>query len=201
MQALINAGGKGTRLNQQGLEKPMLEVAGIPVIQRVIDALLLSECVHEVVVSVSPNTRETSDYLVSKGIKVVQTSGEDFMGDMHQALQQMRGRMVLVCPSDLPLLTPAIVDELVQAHRERGEESTLALVAEDVVRETGGEPSYLLDHEGGRWSLSGMSIVDREKVLQDVFLQEAYLLTRHKELAVNVNTVQELELARRILKH
>jgi GTP:adenosylcobinamide-phosphate guanylyltransferase len=46
-----------------------------------------------------------------------------------------------------------------------------------------------------------MSIVDREKVLQDVFLQEAYLLTRHKELAVNVNTVQELELARRILKH
>lgn len=201
MQALVNAGGKGTRLNQQGVEKPMLEMGGVPVIQRVIDALLLSDCVHEVVVSVSPHTHATSDYLKARGIKVVQTSGEDFMEDMHQALREMNGRMVLVCPSDLPLLTPAIVDELVQAHREWGEESTLVLVAEDVVIGMGGEPSYLIEHEGARWSLSGMSIVDREKVLQDVFLQEAYVLTRHQELAVNVNTVRELELARSMLQH
>jgi adenosylcobinamide-phosphate guanylyltransferase len=178
----------------------MLDIGGLPVVQRVIDALLLSECVHEVVVSVSPYTQATSSYLRSKGIRVVQTTGEDFMQDMHQALREMSGRMVLVCPSDLPLLTPALVDELVQAHRESGEESTLALVAADVVRESGVEPSYCIEHQGGQWFLSGMSIVDREKVLQDVYLKEAYLLTRHKELAVNVNTQQELKLARSMLR-
>jgi len=161
----------------------------------------MADAVEEVIVSVSPHTQATANYLKSKKVRTIHTSGEDFMMDMHTSLQQMTGRMVLICPSDLPLLRPDFVDELVQFHRENGDESTLALVAEDVLREIGVKPSYTVEHEGSSWALSGMSIVDREKVLQDVFLSESYYSTRYPELGVNVNTVQELELARRLVRN
>ena len=197
---MINAGGKGSRLNNQGVEKPLLDIGGKPVIERVIEALSMANDIEEVVVSVSPHTKATAEYLKSKNVRTIYTSGEDFMGDLHISLQQMTGRMVLICPSDLPLLRSDFVDELIQFHQENEDESTLALVAEDVLLEIGVKPSYTVDHKGSSWALSGVSIVDREKILQDVFLNESYFATRYPELAVNVNTVKELELARRLVR-
>ncbi len=200
MQALVNAGGKGTRMTIEGVEKPLLEVGGKPVIQHVLDALEASASVDEILVSVSPHTRDTAEYLQAAGVRTVETSGEDFMRDIHCSLRVMDGSFIMMLPSDLPLLRSEMVDELTRAHQERNAESTLALVAEDVVRGMGVEPSYTVDAEGARWVLSGLSIIDRQKVLDDVFLEESYLLTRHRELALNVNTPDELELARSLLR-
>lgn len=198
---MVNAGGKGTRLNDQGVEKPLLDIGGKPVIERVIEALNQTDSIEEIFVSVSPHTKATADYLKSKNVRTICTSGEDFMRDIHLSLQNMTGRMVLICPSDLPLLSSDIVDELVRFHYENEDESTLALVAEEVLNEVGVKPSYTIEYEGSSWALSGVSIVDREKILQDVFLSESYYPTRYPELAVNVNTVQELGLARRLVRN
>lgn len=200
MKALVNAGGKGTRMSCQGVEKPMLDIGGEPVIARVVEAMEASSNVDEVVVSVSPHTSRTAEYLNDRGIRTVMTSGEDFMMDMHVALERMKGQYVIVCPSDLPLLSAPIVDEVVEAFEGTGGESILALVDESIVLSAGLNPSYSLTLDGRRWTLSGLSIVDRVGILSGRYLKEHYHLTQHIELAVNVNNDWELELARNMIR-
>ena len=59
MQALVNAGGKGTRMGKCGVEKPMHLVGDKHTVERVIDALSGSSHIDRVLVSVSDNTLET----------------------------------------------------------------------------------------------------------------------------------------------
>ena len=53
MQALVNAGGKGTRMGGCGIEKPMQMIGDRPTVCRVIDALMASKHIDRVLVSVS----------------------------------------------------------------------------------------------------------------------------------------------------
>ena len=110
MQALVNAGGKGTRMGATGIEKPMQLVGGKPVVRRVVEALLGSDRIGRILVSVSKNTPETERFVRSLGVDVIRTSGEDFMKDMHEAFGAMDGRYVFTTPSDIPLLTSGVVD-------------------------------------------------------------------------------------------
>ncbi|WP_400149778.1 NTP transferase domain-containing protein, partial [Candidatus Methanarcanum hacksteinii] len=64
MEALIMAGGKGTRLCKNGVEKPYINVAGKHVIEHVINALKKAKCVDRILVTVSPNTKKTEEFLI-----------------------------------------------------------------------------------------------------------------------------------------
>jgi len=46
----------------------------------------------------------------------------------------------------------------------------------------------------------GVSIVDRELMLREEYLDEAYMITELTDFAINVNTVPNLRMAERILK-
>lgn len=59
MEALINAGGKGSRMGFYNIEKPMQMIGEKNAIQRVIDAISSSFYIGRVLVSVSDNTIET----------------------------------------------------------------------------------------------------------------------------------------------
>ena len=59
--AVVMAGGNGTRMRGKK-EKPLIEVRGIPMIQHVIDALLASKKISEVIILTSPNTPKTSKF-------------------------------------------------------------------------------------------------------------------------------------------
>ncbi|MDR0198539.1 MAG: NTP transferase domain-containing protein [Methanomassiliicoccaceae archaeon] len=201
MEALVNAGGKGTRMGRCGTEKPMHLIGGMPVVKRVVDALSSSENIDRVIVSVSANTKETAKYLRSEGIETVTTSGNDFMNDLHTAFEVMNGRFVMTAPSDMPLLMRHAVDTFYNFFDPDTMESAIAVVNEDTVRSVGISPSYSVDINGRRWVLSGLCIMDRIKTLDDVFLGEAYMQTDMFELAVNVNTQDELELARKMISH
>ena len=48
MQALVNAGGKGTRMGRCGIEKPMQMIGDRPTVCRVIDALMASKHIDRV---------------------------------------------------------------------------------------------------------------------------------------------------------
>ena len=82
MEALINAGGKGTRMGACGIEKPMQLIGGLPAIHHVVDAMRAAKHIHKVVVSVSHNTLQTERYLKDIGVETIRTSGEDFMMDL-----------------------------------------------------------------------------------------------------------------------
>jgi len=201
MEALINAGGKGSRMGQCGIEKPMHLIGDVPVVKRVVDVLSSSSNIDRVLVSVSDNTKETEKYLRSQDIETIRTSGNDFMGDIHDAFEVMNGRFVMTAPSDMPLLTRQAVDMLYEFFDPDTMESAIAVAGEDLVRTMGISPSYSIDINGRKWVLSGLCIMDRIKTLDDVFLKESYMLTDMFELAVNVNTQNELELARKMVAH
>jgi adenosylcobinamide-phosphate guanylyltransferase len=201
MEALVNAGGKGTRMGQHGIEKPMLPIGGVPVIRRVVDAIASSQNIDRVLVSVSDNTKETEKYLKAEGIETIMTSGTDFMNDLHTSFEVMNGRFVMTAPCDMPLLRRHAVDMLYEFFDPDSMESAIAVVPEDIVRSVGITPSYSIDMNSRRCVLSGLCIMDRIKTLDDVFLKEAYMLTDMFELAVNVNTPDELELVRKMIEY
>lgn len=196
MEALINAGGKGTRMGPCGIEKPMQMIGGKPVIQHVVNAISTAKGIDRVIVAVSSNTPVTEAYLKENGIETIKTSGESFMDDIHTAFRTMNGRFVLTSPSDLPLLRNFTVEAFIEYFDEDTMESAIAVVDEMTVRKTGIMPSYTIEIGNMKWVLSGLCIMDRIKTLGDVYLNESYFMTDWPDLAVNVNTQYELDLAR-----
>ncbi len=195
MDALIMAGGKGTRMGRCGIEKPMQSVGGVPTIQRVVSAVSRSRAIDRVLVSVSSNTPETEGFLYSKGVEIIRTSGEGFMEDLHAALTVLDSDFVMTVPSDLPMIMAWEVNAFADFFRPEME-SAIVVVDEGTVLGTGVKPSYVIELDDGRWVLSGLCIVDRRKTLDGVYLNEEYMRTDWTDLAVNVNTQHELDLAR-----
>ncbi|MGN0098794.1 MAG: NTP transferase domain-containing protein [Candidatus Methanomethylophilaceae archaeon] len=196
MQALVNAGGKGTRMGKCGVEKPMHLVGDKHTVERVIDALSGSSHIDRVLVSVSDNTLETEKYLNSIGVETIRTSGESFMDDIHEAFRNMEGDYILTCPSDLPLLTTEVVDTFIEYFVPGTMQSAIAVVDEETVRRVGITPSYTRESGGRNWVLSGLCIMNREGTLRGDYLEEYLFETNWAELAVNMNTPKELDLAR-----
>lgn len=196
MQALINAGGKGSRMGRCGVEKPMMMVGDECTVQRVLDALEASSHIERILVSVSDNTPETEKYLKARGVDTIHTSGDSFMDDIHDAFKMMDGDYVLTCPSDLPLLTTEVVDTFIEYFHPGVMQSAIAVVDEATVRRTGIIPSYTRESGGRQWVLSGMCIMDRNGTLEGKYLDEYLFETNWVELSVNMNTPAELDLAR-----
>ncbi len=195
VDALIMAGGKGSRMGPDTIEKPMQVIGGKHVIERVVEAVQKSEFVNKVLVSVSSNTPKTEDFLRDMGVDVICTTGNDFMNDMHTAFSYLDSEFVLTCPSDLPLLKTFTVNSFIRFFRPEMQ-SAIAVVDKEVVVGTGITPSFTIDIDGKEWVLSGLCISDRQKTLDGVYLNEEYMKTDWVDLAVNVNTQHELALSR-----
>lgn len=195
MDALIMAGGRGSRMGPGMVEKPMLEVGGRHIIDRVVEAVSGAEKVSRVLVSVSDNTPRTEEFLRSIGVETIRTSGADFMEDMHSAFEVLDSDFVLTCPSDMPMLKSFTVDSFIRFFSPEME-SAIAVVDYDTVVNTGITPSFSIEIDGTRWVLSGLCISDRRKTLDGVYLRECYMKTDWPDLAVNVNTPYELRISR-----
>ncbi len=179
-----------------GIEKPMQQVGDCPVIQRVLDALMASKHIDRILISVSDNTLNTEAYLKDRGMETIHTSGESFMDDLHMAFEVMDGDYVVTCPSDLPLLSTPVVDTFIEYFNPRVMESAIAVVDENTVRGLGITPSYVRESRNNSWVLSGLCIMNRQRTLNGDYLDECLFETNWPELAVNVNTIKELDLAR-----
>ena len=197
MEALIMAGGKGTRLCKNGVEKPYINVAGKHVIEHVINALKKAKCVDRILVTVSPNTKKTEEFLMTlDDVEIIRSSGEDYVGDLHAAYSVMNGKYVFSTPSDLPLLKSFTVDNFIKAFEKDPHDSFLAVVDEEVVVNTGIVPSFSFEMDGSKWVLSGLTIMNRQMILDGECPPDYYYKTDWVDLAVNVNTMYELQLAR-----
>ena len=196
MEALVMAGGKGTRMGFCGVEKPMIEVGGVYTVERVVNALKESKNIDRILVSVSPNTPDTEKYMKEIGIETIRTSGEDYVEDLHNSFSILSGKYVLTCPSDMPLLRSYTVDAFVDYFMKNPDDSMTAIIEEDVVTNSGFTPSFDFEYEGKKWVISGMNIMDRKKILSNVVLNYSYFMTDWVDLAINMNTEYELRIAR-----
>lgn len=199
MIAAVMCGGRASRMQEGIIEKPLLKVNGIAMVERVILALVSSDRFDRIVAAVSPNTPKTKELLKSKGIEIIETSGEGYSNDLSYLLSKLKPQRVMVVPSDLPLLNSQIVSEILDAidnsssTKEHGPAISIVL-EKGFVERTGAKPSIVQD----QYCHSGITIFNTMSVGTKP-VEEYYWVMNRKEIALNVNTKKELELAKKLL--
>ncbi len=202
--AAIMCGGRASRMQQGGIEKPLLKVDGIAMVERVILALAGSDRFDRILAAISPNTPKTKELLKSKGIETIETPGEGYSNDLSYLLLKLKPQRVMVVPSDIPLLNSQIISEIIDAidnssnsssttRKEKGQAISIIL-EKGFVERTGAKPSIVLD----QYCHSGITIFNTMSVGTEP-VEEYYLVMNRKEIALNVNTKEELELAKKLL--
>jgi len=196
--ALVMAGGKGARMALSE-EKPLLEVGGKPVIEHVLAALENAEKVDSIVVAVSDFTPKTAVLMVKFPVKVVKTPGKDYVSDMGYAVKQLKLKLVLAVAADLPLITGETIDEVVERYEQCGKPALTVVVpmATKVKLGLGGE--YAFEVDGRLVVPAGLNVIDGRRICEEE-LDEEICVVDSTEVAVNINTVQELRIAEDLFK-
>lgn len=198
LTALVMAGGKATRLRSD-TEKPLIQIDGVPMIQLVLEAIRRSKTIDRIVVAVSPTNTQTAQRARELGAEVIETSGSGYENDMRIAIKRLRLGDVLVVSADLPFMTGAIVDQAVEKYRSGGKPALSVMCPVTVFEKMRIQPTHVFDIDGKRLVPIGLNIIDGSRIDETV-LDETVLITESKELALNVNTQQELEVASRLVK-
>ena len=173
-------GGRGTRLNTE-TEKPRFRVGGVPMVDRVVDALE-SSSVERIIAATSPNAPETQSHL---DVPCIETPGDGYVADLDAALADDRlSRPVLTVAADLPLLDGEIVDRVLDEH-SRG--SLSVLVPASLKRELGVSDDTTFERGNREVAPTGVNVVADDS-------DDAWL-TRARRVAVNVNTLADARVA------
>jgi adenosylcobinamide-phosphate guanylyltransferase len=198
--ALVTAGGKGSRISEIGVEKPLVLIAGVPMIDRILGELGRSKRLNKIYVSVSPLAPKTREHLEGMDVVIIDTPGNGYVADLNGSMLTIDEDAVLVCPSDMPLITSEGVDALIDAYDERARPSLTVALPPKVIESLGLIVTYIEEIEGKALTFCGVSVVDRKEMLTGNFLPGGYYVTEKEEFAVNVNTVHDLRLAERFLE-
>ena len=206
--AVVMCGGRASRMQQQqqrgAIEKPLQKVDGVAMVERVISALASSNRFDRIIAAVSPNTPKTNEFLKSKGIETIETAGKGYSQDLSDLLSKLKPQKVMVVPADIPLLNSQIVNEILNTlvdddnDRQAQEEPAISIILEkEFVQGMGVKPSIVLTNQ---YCHSGVTIFNTMAVGGGTEpVKERYLVMNRKEIALNVNTKEELELAERLL--
>jgi adenosylcobinamide-phosphate guanylyltransferase len=198
-------GGRASRMQQQqeGIEKPLLKVDGVAMVERVVSALASSNRFNRIIAAVSPNTPKTNEFLKSKGIETIETAGKGYSQDLSDTLSKLKPQKVMVIPADIPLLNSQIVNEILNTiidddnDRQAQEEPAISIILEkEFLQRMGVKPSIVLTNQ---YCHSGVTIFNTMAVGGTEPVKERYLVMNRKEIALNVNTKEELELAEKLL--
>jgi adenosylcobinamide-phosphate guanylyltransferase len=193
-----------------GIEKPLLKVDGVAMVEHVISALASSNRFDRIIAAVSPNTPKTKEFLKSKGIATIETAGEGYSKDLSHLLSKLKPQKekVMVVPADIPLLNSQIVNEILntavdnndderQEEEQEEQEPAISIILEKgFVEKMGVKPSIVLMNQ---YCHSGITIFNTAMIVGAEPVKERYLVINRKEIALNVNTKEELELAEKLL--
>ncbi|HUL62965.1 MAG TPA: NTP transferase domain-containing protein [Methanocella sp.] len=201
MDALLMAGGAGTRMG--GVEKPLVAVAGRPMIDLVIEALQGCRRVGHVYVAVSPKVPRTVAYLKPAcrpggRLSVVETPGAGYVEVMVAAARLAAlDRPFLVIAADLPLVTPDVIDRAIACYEASGKEA-LSVRLDLSALPAGLKPDTVLT-DGGRATVPvGVNIVDGRRL--DRPQEELVFVVRDGRLAVNVNYPEDVAACEELMK-
>jgi adenosylcobinamide-phosphate guanylyltransferase len=174
-------GGKGTRLGPR-VEKPLFEVGGVAMIDRVLAALDGSR-VGSVYAVVSPHAPATREHLADR--PYIDAPGEGYVADLEFALAEGRVETpVLTVAADLPLLDPGIVNTVLGVY-EAG--SIAVCVPASLKRDLGVSVDTTFERDGRELVPTGVNAVGDGR-------DETYVTEDHR-LAVNVNRTRDAAVA------
>ena len=193
--AILMAGGRGTRLKVP-CEKPLFRLHDKPLIKFVIDNLNSSRLIDEIIIAVSPNTRKTTEYLKSLDdeFTILDTSGDDYLKDLSFILDYFEGKskkdILLFINADLPFISSETIDSVLNYYLDSDKDALSVVVPVDVFDDLGLDYSY--EYEGN--VPSGLNVLRSENIVQD----ENQLVLDKVELALNINTIPDSEIAEKL---
>lgn len=203
MIAVIMCGGKGSRMTKS-IEKSLLKLRDQTLIKYVLDALIGSKNFESIIAVPSVNTPSTSTFLynhqyyTSGVIDIVEGKGISYSADLSIILKKLKPARVFVVAADLPLLNPRIIQKIIIQCLPCFP-CTCVILEKSFVKNFGVIPSVVFNIGTKEYCYSGILIIDSSKLKSNSKLEEYYLIMNEKEIAVNVNTVVELEIAERLL--
>ncbi len=199
MDALVMAGGRGSRMKLP-IEKPLLEINGKKLIEYVLDALEKSNNIDNIHIAVSANGPETGKWLTyrSRDFNIINTPGSGYVSDMVDAVKSagINGPVLMVM-ADLPLISSELIDEVITKYHTIPQPALSVYNLLSVCRSKGLRPDTVFNKNGQLIVPSGLNILDADKINEE---QEDYnyILDNHR-LAVNVNTIEDLEICSRLI--
>ena len=196
--ALVMAGGKGARMTLPE-EKPLLKVGGKPVIEYVLAALENAAKVDAIVVAVSDYTPKTAKHVAKFPVKVVQTLGKGYVSDLGCAVKALKLHAVLAIGADLPLITSEIIDDIVKRYEQCGKPALTVAVPMAAKAKLGLGGEYAFEVDGELVVPAGINVIDGSKISEEELEQEVCVMDK-VEVAVNINTVQELQIAEELFQ-
>ena len=196
--ALVMAGGKGTRM-RIAEEKPLVKVCGKPVIKYVLAALKDAKKIDSIIVATSSCTPRTTQLMKQLGVQVIETPGKDYVSDMGYAVQTLKLGIFLAIAADLPLVKGEMIDSVVERYEDCGKPALTVAVPLEIKAKLGMCIGYSFKADDQDVVPVGINVIDGRKRYGDEWLDQDIYLMEIEELAVNINTVQELQLAERLL--
>jgi adenosylcobinamide-phosphate guanylyltransferase len=191
MIAAIMSGGRGSRM-KTGEEKSLVKIAGKSLAERVLDALRGSGRFERVVAVTSPNAPKTREFFRSLRVEVIETPGKGYPHDLSVLLAAFELEKVLVVPADLPLLTAKIVAEMIGRVSQPAPAVSIVL-EKSFVEGLGVKPSVAINDD---YCHSGITLFSAGASGP---VEERYVVMNSAEIAVNVNTKEEKEIAEMLL--
>ncbi len=202
MHAVVMAGGVGSRFFTNGWsgEKPMVKLRGMPLIDYMIDTLKRSTSIERIFVVTSPSVPETQEYLAARNdVEVIPAPGLGYVGDMVHGMQAADIRApALVVMSDLPLVTPELIDRVVLTYDQREEPALSVHTPLYVCTKLGQRPTAVFNRDGELIVPCGINILDGSLI--DEEQPDFNLILPDTEVALNVNTVQDLKRCEQLLR-
>jgi len=197
--ALVMAGGRGSRMKLR-FEKPLLDVGGKPMIEHIVDALKNAEEVDRIIVAVSRYTPRTASRAKELSVEVFETPGLDFISDVKYAVKNLGLKTVLTVSADLPLITRKLVDEIVENY-DRCRKPALSVMVPTVLCDRLGLKADSTFSVNGRDLVPvGINVIDGTRV-DEAELEQETLVVENEQLAVNVNTEEDLHIARILFRN
>jgi len=187
------AGGQGLRLGMG--EKPCVELLGKPLISYVIDSLERSSYIDRIFVAVSPSTPATEKLVTEiygDHIQAINTNGDNYVGDMVYAVESSNIREpVMIIMSDLPMVTPKLIDSIIEAYQDCGSSSMSVFVPISLCKKVGIRPDTVFNWEGNLIVPAGINILDGKFISEEQEYHN-YMLD-DPEVALNINTVDDMK--------
>jgi adenosylcobinamide-phosphate guanylyltransferase len=192
------AGGKGTRM-KLAEEKPLVKVCGKPVIQYVLTALKEAKKIDSIIVATSSCTPKTTQLMRQLGVKYIETPGKDYVSDMGFAVRTLKLGVFLAVAADLPLVRGEMIDAVVERYERCDKPALTVAVPLETKANLGMCIEYSFKADDTDVVPVGINVIDGTKQYGDEWLDQDIYLMNNEELAVNINTIQELQLAERLL--
>ena len=196
MIAIILAGGKSSRMRGTSIEsreKALLTIGRLEKQKRLIDLVVESvqeSKVEDFFVAITRNTPKTEEYCRRMNYKVIETLGGGYIEDLYYLLHSYPEFVSVTC--DIPFLRREHINAIVDAYLAHRISITGAVPL--AIMPKGITPSYTFEHGGKELVSCGINVVTRSED-SIPFIFDVPLL------AINVNTDEDLTVARSIVKY